>query len=384
MSLLDYYRQYADIDEEEWNQHLRARRAREKALALEEVPALDLSGTEWPELPDSEVVNAGIYAARGAMNGYPDRHAGELRTALARRHDVPADQIAVGNGSAELLQASALVLLAGGGELVMPWPSYPLYPLMASRAGGRPVAVELDAGRVDTDDVVAAVGERTRAVVVCDPNDPTGTHLGADGVRALAQQLPEHVHLLVDEALVQFVDGDDEDATLRLVRELPRLLVFRTFSKIYGLSGLRTGYAVASEGSGELLDAISPALGVNAPSQAAALHALRTGDPEIDRRRATVIHERRRILAALPSLPLDAPESQANFLWLRAPGLSGAELGARLEHERILVAPGGPLGEEDHVRLTVQGARATDRLLEILGRAFGGPARLGGSEPPSV
>ncbi|MEX2253328.1 MAG: hypothetical protein WD649_04180, partial [Thermoleophilaceae bacterium] len=109
MSLLDYYRQFAEIDEEEWNKHLRARRAREKALALEQVPALDLSGTEWPELPDSEVVNAGIYAARGAVNGYPDRHAGELRAALAQRHDVPADQIAVGNGAAELLQASALV-----------------------------------------------------------------------------------------------------------------------------------------------------------------------------------------------------------------------------------------------------------------------------------
>lgn len=371
MSLLDYYRQYADIDEEEWNQHLRARRAREKELALEEVPTLDLSGTEWPELPDSEVVNAGIYAARGALNGYPDRHAGELRATLAERHEVPAEQIVVGNGAAELLQAAALVLLGEGGELVMPWPSYPLYPLMTSRAGGRPVAVGLQAGRVDPEVVRAAVGDRTCAVVVCDPNDPTGTRMGAEAVAELARSLPDHVTLLVDEALVHFVGDGDEDATLRLVRELPRLVVFRSFSKIYGLSGLRIGYAVASKDSGELLEAIAPALGVNAPSQAAALHALRSGDPEIERRRRSVAHERRRLFAALPSLPLDAPESHANFVWLRAAGLTGAELAARLERERVLVAPGGPLGEEDHVRITIPRGGGADRLLHVLGKAFG-------------
>src|SRR5919199_3020032 len=165
MGLLDYYRQFEDIDEEEVNRERRARRARERALELERVPTLDLSGTEWPTFPNSEIMNAAIYAARGAVNGYPDRHATAIRRALARRHGVEPEQVVVGNGAAELLQLATLVLLRDGGELVTPWPSYPLFPLMAQRAGGRPVPVELAGGRIDPEAVIAAAGDRTRAVV---------------------------------------------------------------------------------------------------------------------------------------------------------------------------------------------------------------------------
>ena len=136
MGLLDYYRQFEDVDEEELNKVRRARRAREKALALEQVPELDLSGTEWPELPNAEVMNASIYTARGRVNGYPDRHAEDIRRVLAERHEVEPERIVLGNGAAELLQAAALALLGEGDELLTPWPSYPLYPLMAARAGG--------------------------------------------------------------------------------------------------------------------------------------------------------------------------------------------------------------------------------------------------------
>src|ERR671932_747663 len=177
MGLLDYYRQFDDVAQEEINRELRARRARERALALERVPTVDLSTTEWPEFPNSEIVNASIAAARGRVNGYPDRHATAVRTALAERHGVEPEQVVVGNGAAELLQAAALLLLRDGGELVTPWPSYPLFPLMAQRAGGRPVPVDLAGGRIDLDAVRAAVSERTRAVVVCNPNDPTGAYL---------------------------------------------------------------------------------------------------------------------------------------------------------------------------------------------------------------
>src|SRR3954453_12407088 len=141
MGLLDYYRQFDDVDEEVINQRLRERRAQERALALERVRALDLSSTEWPDFPNSEIVNASIAAARGRVNGYPDRHATRVRQMLAERHGVQPEQIVVGNGAAELLQLATLVLLRGG-ELVSPWPSYQLYPLMAQRAGGRPVPVE--------------------------------------------------------------------------------------------------------------------------------------------------------------------------------------------------------------------------------------------------
>jgi len=366
MGLLDYYRQFEDIDQEEWNAGLRERRAQEKATALQRVVRIDLSSTEWPDMPNSEVVNAAIARARGRVNGYPDRHAGGIRSLLAERHKVAAEQIVVGNGAAELLQATAFTLLSPGDELVTPWPSYPLYPLMASRAGARPVAVDLAGGRADAGAMFDAINERTRLVVLCNPNDPTGSYVPADEVRRLAGALPEHVHLLVDEAYIQFQDVEDEDAVLRLVDEFERLLVFRTFSKAYGISGLRCGYAVGPAGSARLLDAIGPALGVNALTQAAVEYALRFGDDEIDRRRALVVEQRRRIERALHDLAVDATASQANFVWLHAAGITGAQLAGHLQNEGVSVAAGGPLGADDHVRASIRGAVATDRLLSAL------------------
>ena len=366
MGLLDYYRQFEDVDEEELNKARRARRAREKELALQQVPDLDLSGTEWPEFPNSEVMNASIYTARGRINGYPDRHAEEVRGALADRHGVERERIVIGNGAAELLQSAAMALLGEDDELLTPWPSYPLYPLMAARAGGRPVPVET------VEDIPGAVTDRTRLVVLCNPNDPTGTYVPAETVARLAGGLPERVHLVVDEALVHFQEVEEVDAVLRLTDAFPQLLVVRTFSKIYGLSGLRAGYAVGSTAATSLLDAISPVLGVNALTQSAVAQALKIGGPEIERRRAVVIRERERIEEALGDLPVEVTDSQANFIWLRAERRSGDEVAGHLRSEGVIVAPGGPLGADDHVRITVRDTAATDRLLSALVRAVDG------------
>src|SRR3954454_5572532 len=138
MGLLDYYRQFDDLDEEVINRELRERRARERALALERVRTIDLSSSEWPDFPNSEIVNASIAAGRGRVNGYQDRHATRVREMLAERHGVQPEQIVGGHGGAELRPLAPLAWLRGG-ELVSPWPSSPLYPLTAQRAGGRPV-----------------------------------------------------------------------------------------------------------------------------------------------------------------------------------------------------------------------------------------------------
>ena len=324
MGILDYYKQFEDVPEEELNEARRERRAKEKRLALERAPDLDLSSTEWPELPNAEVVNASIFTARGRINGYPDRHASGVRRRLAERHGVEPERIVVGNGAAELLQAVAM-----------------------------------------------AVTDRTRLVVICNPNDPTGTYVSAERIAALASSLPERAHLVVDEALVHFQDAEPIDAAIRLTDAFPRLLVVRTFSKIYGLSGLRAGYAVASNGATELLDAIAPVLGANALTQAAVVQALKISDPEVERRRAAVIEERHRLLAALRSMPVAFTPSQANFVWMSAHGLSGAALANRLQKESITVAPGGPLGADDHVRAAIRDVGATNRLLSALEKALG-------------
>jgi histidinol-phosphate aminotransferase len=373
MGLLDYYRQFEEMDESEYNALLRERRAREKALALEEVPVLDLSSTEWPEYPSAEVVQASVYTARGRINGYPDGHATALRRLIAERHYIKIEQIVVGNGATELLQTAAYLLLSPHDELVTPWPSYSLFPVIALRARGRPVPVDLADGRADADALLAAVTPRTRVLALCNPNDPTGTYIPSDQLGDLLSRLPEHVHVLLDEAYIEFQDAEEEDACLRLVEAFPRLLVFRTFSKIYGLSGLRAGYVVGSPAAASVLGALAPMRGVNALTQAAMQQALKLGEREIAGRRKMVIEQRTRLQAALRELPVSSPPSQANFIWLRARDMSGSELADRLERARVRVARGGPLGDDDHVRVAVANSAATDRLLWAIGQAVEAP-----------
>jgi histidinol-phosphate aminotransferase len=361
----DYYRQFDDLDEGKLNRDRRARREREKRLALERLPDLDLSGTEWPDLPHSEVINAAIARARGLVNRYPDRHAAAVRRLLAERHEIAPERIALGNGAAELLQAAALALLGRGDELLMTWPSYPLYPLLAAHAGARPVVAEH--GRLSD-----AVTGRTRVVVICNPNDPTGDYLRSTELGALLAGLPADVRVLLDEALVHFQDVEALDACLSLVEAFPQLLVVRTFSKIYGLSGLRAGYAVSSDV--DLLATVAPVLGVNALTQAAVAHALRTGDAEIERRRRAVSRERARVTEGLSALGADVHPSQANFVWVQAPGLSGDALAQGLRRQGVIVAAGGPLGADDHVRAAVLGEAATDRLVRAYASATGAAA----------
>jgi histidinol-phosphate aminotransferase len=371
MGLLDYYRQFEDMDQSEVNRELRARRAREKALALERVPILDLSGTEWPDSPNADVVSASVYQARGRLNGYPDYYATAVRRALAERHYIRGEQIVFGNGASDLIKTAAFLLLSEGTEVVTSTPSHTIFPSIAARAGARAVEVELSDGAADPEALLAAVTERTRVVTLCNPNDPTGGYIDSALLADLAARLPEHVHLFVDEAYIQFQEVEDEDACLRLVELFPRLLVFRTFSKAYGLSGLRAGYVIGSPAATTFLASLAPMLGVNALTQAAVLQALKIGDRDLARRRALVLEQRARLYEGLETVPVEAVPSQANFVWLRAEGMSGKELAGRLEQSRVRVAPGAQLGDERHVRVAVRDEHATDRFLWALRDVLG-------------
>ena len=371
MGLLDYYRQFEGMPDEEVSTELRARAEERRRRALARIEPLDLSATTWHEFPHPDVVAAITYAARRGINRAPDPGATELRRDLGHRHGLEADRVAVGNGAAQLLSSAASALLEAGDELVTPWPSYPLYPMMARAASARALPM---AGGHDPDALLAAVTHRTRVLVICNPNDPTGAYLDSGGLRGLLERLPERVTLLVDEALGDFVDAEPPGAALGLLDEFPRLLVFRTFSKVYGLAGMRCGYALGGPGSESLIERLAPPLGLSELVAAGALEALRKCRGQVAARRAQVVAERRRALDTLAGLPLAAGPSQANFLWISAPGLSGAELSARLARSRVIVHPGTELGEQHHVRATIQSPAATDRLLEALRRAVGADA----------
>jgi histidinol-phosphate aminotransferase len=362
VGLLDYYRQFEGMSDEEITAELKEQAAERKRKALERVEPLDLSTTTWHEWPHPEVVAAVTYWARRGINRYADSHASELRRELAVRHGLEPERVVIGNGAAELLAAAAHALLEPGDELVTPWPSYPLYPVMARHAGAQAVPVP---GH-ESDAILAAVSGRTRLVVLCNPNDPTGHFLTAETIDALIRRLPERVVIVLDEALRDFADAERPTASLDLLDDHPRLIIVRTFSKAYGLAGLRVGYALGGPGAEGLLEQLEPPIGVNALAQAGAIEALRKTAEEVAHRRRRVIAERARLTDQLNDLGIDAAPSQSNTLWLSAPGIEGEDLAARLDHLAVRVKPGSTFGATDHIRVAVRDSAATDRLVRAL------------------
>jgi histidinol-phosphate aminotransferase len=208
-----------------------------------------------------------------------------------------------------------------------------------------------------------------RVIALASPNDPTGELLPTAELERLLDGLPEGVGVLLDEALVEFADAQPTDSSLALLESHPRLLVFRSFSKAWGLAGLRIGYAVGGPGSQELLAELEPDLGVSEVSQAGALEALRTCSELIDRRVKTICVERPRLTAALRERGFEVSDSQANFLWAAHPSIEGGELAGRLARAGVLVAAGDALGQPRHVRIGLYSAGATDRLLAAIDKA---------------
>ena len=378
MGLLDYYRQFDDIGESEFNKTLRERRAREKALALEVVPTLDLSGTEWPELPNAEVVSASVYQARGRLNGYPDPDATQVRRALAERHNIRGAQIAIGNGAAELLRSGDLPARRRrrGGRRAAADPIRSTATL-ATRAGAHVVEPGMTDAGPDVDALARSVSDRTRVLVLCNPNDPTGAYIPSERLGELLARLPDHVHVLLDESYVQFQDVEPEDACMSLVEAFPRLIALRSFSRIYGLSGIRAGYAVGAPSATALLGALAPALGVNALTQAAMLQALRVGDADVQGRRQAVIEERNRVLDALTALPVTAPPHPGELrVDERARPLRRSSSPRASRRSRVLVADGKDLGDARYVRAAIRDRHAADRLLWALGEALMADGRV--------
>ncbi len=366
MGLLDYYKQFEGMSEEEVNAGLREEAAERRRKALTRVDALDLSHTTWHELPHPRIVNAITFVARRGLHEYPHLRGTDLRNELAELHGVEPERLVLGNGAAELLTAATRALISPGRRLLTRWPSYPLYPLMARRAHGQAVRVE---GGTDAL-LEAAQDPEVSAIALGSPDDPTGELLATSELRRLLEGLPDGVAVLLDEALVEFSDAQPQTGSLELLAEHPRLLVFRSFSKAWGLAGLRLGYVIGGPGSGELLAELEPDLGVSELSQAGALEALRSCSALVRARIETIAAERPRVSEELRSLGFEVSESQANFLWAAHPSLSGAELAARLAQTGVLVAAGDALGEPQHVRIGLRSKQASDRLLEAVRKAL--------------
>ncbi|MHB1537523.1 MAG: pyridoxal phosphate-dependent aminotransferase [Solirubrobacteraceae bacterium] len=366
MGLLDYYKQFEALSEEEVNRGLREEAAERKARELAKLPELDLSQTTWPDAPHPDVVSALTFVARRGLHRYP--RSSELTSELAHRHDLDVARIALGNGASELLQAAACALMRPGQALLSSWPSYPLFPAIARRAHG--VAVPVSGG---VDALLAASAEHdTRVIALASPNDPTGELLPFAELERLLGSLDEGVAVLLDEALIEYAGGEAESVSPRLLERFPRLLVFRSFSKAWGLAGLRCGYAICGPGAEGVLASLAPAHGVSELAQAAALESLRSCERVLARRVASVAEQRERLTGELRARGMECAGSAANFLWVAHERMDGGELTAELRALGVLVASGAPLGEPRHMRISIRDAAASARLLSALDNVLAG------------
>jgi histidinol-phosphate aminotransferase len=366
VGLLDYYRQFEGLTEDEVNTELRTQAAERRAKALERVKTLDLSQTTWWELPHPRIVQAITFVARRGLHSYPHTRPSELRDELASRLGVEPGRVILGNGAGELLSSATRALIEPGQQLLTSWPAYPLYPIMARRAHGQAVPVK---GGVDSL-LAAAADPAVRVIALASPNDPTGELLTTSALERLLRGLPDHVAVLLDESLVEFADAQPAGSSIALLEQHQRLFVFRSFSKAWGLAGLRVGYAIGGPASQRLFDELAPDLGVAEVSQAGALEALRSCTEIIERRVHAVAQERPLLTAALRERGFDVTASQANFVWAAHPELDGSELAAALARAGILVAEGAALGEHRHVRIAIRNPAASEHLLSVIDKSL--------------
>jgi histidinol-phosphate aminotransferase len=335
-------------------------------------PPVRLASNESP-YPPLQAVREAIDRALSTLNRYPDPANAILREHLSDRYDVPPSRIAIGNGSCDILLAAGEALLEPGAELVYAWPSFSVYPHLSAASGARAITVALDAGeRHDLQAMAREITVATRLAIVCNPNNPTSTALPAAEIAAFLDQVPAHVCVIVDEAYCEFnlLDGDS-DATLGLLDRHPNLVLLRTFSKVYGLCGLRVGFALC--GSEELpraVDQVRQPFYCNALAQAAAVEALAHQDSVEDRVTRTVA-ERVSVSESLRELGLGVADSQANFCWVSLGDREEAAVMRGLQERGVLVRAGAALGSEaPAMRVTLgtpeENARFLTALEEVL------------------
>ena len=355
--------------------------------------ALKLASNEMTQGPLPSVRDAIVDAAAG-VNRYPDMAAVDVRATIAGHLGLSTSQVAVGCGSSALCQQLIQATCADGDEVVFAWRSFEAYPILARVAGAVPVAVPLDdAHRHDLDSMAAAIGERTRLVFICNPNNPSGTTITAAEFEAFMAKVPSDVLVALDEAYIEFVvpaEGDlgaagrgtgvDTPNAIDAIAEYPNVVGLRTFSKVYGLAGLRIGYCFGAAELIESLNKVCIPFSVNALAQVAAVESLRAVD-ELEARIADVRDQRVRVTAAVngaAGAEVVIPDSQTNFVWLpqeRLASLAGVgaltaadvadseSLGAFLADKGIVVR----FFRGEGVRITVTDAAETDRLLAALG-----------------
>ncbi|MBS2963266.1 histidinol-phosphate transaminase [Actinocrinis puniceicyclus] len=324
-------------------------------------PSYKLASNENPYPPLPGVLEAATVAA-ASVNRYPDFGSGELLGVLAAYYDVPVEHLAVGTGSVGVAQQLLQITTGPGDEVVYAWRSFEAYPILARIAGATCVQVPLRDERHDLGAMADAVTERTRLIFVCTPNNPTGTVVHRDELERFLDRVPSDVLVVIDEAYREFNRDPAVADGIDVYRDRANVCVLRTFSKAYGLAGLRIGFAVAHPPVAAALRACAVPFGVNVVAQAAAVASLRAGDA-LRERVAALVAERGRVLDALRAHGLAVPATEANFYWLRL-GERTEKFAAACEEAGVTVRPFAGEG----VRVTIGEPAANDLVIAVAAR----------------
>src|ERR1700758_1218998 len=306
-------------------------------------------------------VRAAIERATAVVNRYPDNGCVQLKAALAEHlgSDFAPEHVAIGCGSVSLCQQLVQITAAVGDEVIFGWRSFELYPPQVQVAGATDVRVPLTDHAFDLYAMLAAVTERTRLIFVCNPNNPTSTVVDPDALTRFIQAVPPHILIAIDEAYVEYIRDDMAPASLDLVQAHSNVVVLRTFSKAYGLAGLRIGYAVGHPDLITAIDKVYVPFTVSSLAQAAAIASLAAADELLARTDARVA-ERARVGAALRDAGFALPPTQANFVWLPL-GARTLDFVKQAADARIVVRPYGT----DGVRVTIGAPDENDALLRF-------------------
>jgi histidinol-phosphate aminotransferase len=341
-----------------------------REFGLDEANIVKLASNENPfGVPES--AKAAMAAAAAELGRYPDANGFELKAALAKRYDVPADWITLGNGSNDILEIAAHAFVQKGQAVVYAQYSFAVYALATQGVGARGIVVPAKNHGHDLEAMAAAIDADTRLVYIANPNNPTGTFIPAAEIEAFLAKVPASVVVVLDEAYNEYLEQKDQFESTQWVRKYPNLIVSRTFSKAYGLAGLRVGFAIAQPAVTDLMNRIRQPFNVNSLAQAAAIAALNDKaflQKGFENNRAGY----QQLTAAFDELGLEYVPSYGNFVLVKVGDDegAGARVNVALLKQGVIVRPVGAYGLPQWLRISIGLPEENARFVEALKRAL--------------
>ena len=330
--------------------------------------SIKLASNENPLGPSPKALEA-IRANLVTLNRYPDGSCYYLKAKLSEKLNTPPDQIILGNGSNEIIELAVRTFLMAGENAIQPFPTFLVYEKVVTAQGGRMFSVPLKEFSVDLGGILEAINEKTKLIFLNNPNNPTGSALSMEELKPFLEKIPSHIVTLLDEAYIEFSNDPSVRSAIPLVRDYPNLIVLRTFSKLYGLAGLRIGYGVGPSRLVDYMNRVRQPFNANTLAQAAALAAL--DDQDFVSRTLELTRKGLQYLKGeLDNMGIEHFPTQTNFFLIRSP-LGGRETYERMLRKGVIIRSMDTFGLPDFIRISVGLPKENERFIQAFREVLG-------------